>query len=146
MLWERSHTDISFKQATKPKIIRTLVPCYHYPFCKPKGCWLPLPCPCRDCNSQGQSLCSKRAPGEEQGAGSRRAGRSQLAALSEYWHATQTLSLRLCFCSCLGPWIHNIWLVMPGSAWNYEHCLSTFSMRLTQTSRPTVNAPRWQVV
>lgn len=37
MLWERSHTDISFKQATKPKIIRTLVPCYHYPFLQTKG-------------------------------------------------------------------------------------------------------------
>lgn len=36
MLWERSHTDISFQQATKPKIIRTPEPCYHYLFCKPK--------------------------------------------------------------------------------------------------------------
>lgn len=70
MFWDSSHTGISLEQATKPKIITTLVPCTSYPFSKPKGHWLTLLYPCRGCSSQG----SKHSTGEGMGAGRTRSG------------------------------------------------------------------------
>lgn len=79
MFWGSSHTGISLEQATKPKIITTLVPCAYYPFCKPKGHWLTLLYPCRGCSSQACHVCSKSATGEGRGQGGQGAGKEVTA-------------------------------------------------------------------